>query len=48
MPSRASEPSLDAAYAKATPPPATRRTKGANHGALRCVCVDIVGATMMA
>ena len=38
---------LETAYAKATPPPATSRTKGANHGALRWVCVDIVRATMM-
>ena len=38
---------LETAYAKATPPPATSRTKGANHGALRCVCVDIVRASMM-
>src|SRR5262245_38865602 len=41
--------SLALAYAKATPPPARRRTKGANHQALRCcVWVDIVEVTMMA
>src|SRR5262245_29978732 len=43
------EPLLAAAYANATPPPATRRRRGANHQALRCcVWVAIVEATMMA
>src|SRR5262245_52486353 len=43
------EPPLAAAYANATPPPATRRRRGANHQALRfCVWVAIVEATMMA